>query len=80
MFGVSPRDSHEISRTIGGVHKLMISLRDLVKEKIRKIIGEEMGGVRDYFNNYGFHMVCFSLKIGSGPPNYVLGPQTLDSS
>ena len=40
--GVSPRDSHEIS--IGGVHKLMILLRDLVKENLQNIFGEEMGG------------------------------------
>ena len=44
--GVSPRDSHEISPTIGGVHKLMVLLRDLVKEKYKKIFGEEMGRVR----------------------------------
>ena len=43
--GVLPRDSHEISPTIGGVHKLMILLRDLLKEKIqKKIFDEEMGG------------------------------------
>ena len=30
----------------GGVHKLMILLRDLVKKQIPKILGEEMGGVR----------------------------------
>ena len=29
---------------MGGVHKLMILLRDLVKEQVQKIIGEEMGG------------------------------------
>ena len=44
--GVLPRDSHEISPTIGGVHKLMILLRDLVKERLQNIFGEEMGGVR----------------------------------
>ena len=44
--GVLPRDSHEISPTIGGVHKLMILLRDLVKENLQNIFGEEMGGVR----------------------------------
>ena len=44
--GVLPRDSHEISPTIGGVHKLMILLRDLVKEVLLKIFGKEMGGVR----------------------------------
>ena len=36
--GVSPRDSHEISPTIGGVHKLMILLRDLVMENLQKNI------------------------------------------
>ena len=44
--GVSPRDSHEFSPTIGGVHKLMILLRDLLKEQIQKIFGKDMGGVR----------------------------------
>ena len=28
----------------GGVHKLMILLRDLPKEFLRKFFGEEMGG------------------------------------
>ena len=42
--GFLPRDSHEISPTIGGVHKLMILLRDLVKEQMQQIFGEEMGG------------------------------------
>ena len=28
----------------GGVHKLMILLRDLPKELLRKFFGEEMGG------------------------------------
>ena len=45
---VLPRDSHEISPTIrGGVHKLIILLRDLVKETIHKLFGEEMGGQGD---------------------------------
>ena len=30
----------------GGVHKLVILLRDLPKEFLRKFFGEEMGGVR----------------------------------
>ena len=30
----------------GGVHKLMILLRDLPKEFLRKFFGEEMEGVR----------------------------------
>ena len=30
----------------GGVHKLMILLRDLPKEVLRKLFGEEMGRVR----------------------------------
>ena len=30
----------------GGVHKLMILLRDLPKDLLRKLFGEEMGGVR----------------------------------
>ena len=30
----------------GGVHKLIILLRDLLKEVIQTIFGEEMGGVR----------------------------------
>ena len=30
----------------GGVHKLMILLRDLPKDFFRKFFGEEMGGVR----------------------------------
>ena len=30
----------------GGVHKLMILLRELVKDVLRKIFGEEMWGVR----------------------------------
>ena len=43
--GVLPRDSHEISPTIGGgVHKLMILLRDLAKENLQNTFGEEMGG------------------------------------
>ena len=42
--GVLPRDSHEISPTIGGVHKLKILLRDLVKEMLQNIFGEGMGG------------------------------------
>ena len=41
---VLPRDSHEISLTIGGVHKLMILLRDLLNEQIHNIFGEERGG------------------------------------
>ena len=45
LHGVLPRDSHEISPTIGGVHKLMILLRDLAKETLQNIFGEEMGGV-----------------------------------
>ena len=46
--GVLLRDSHEISPTMGGcVHRLMILRRDLVKEKIRKHFGEEMGGQGD---------------------------------
>ena len=32
--------------TIGGVHKLLILLEDLVKENLQKIFGEEIGGVR----------------------------------
>ena len=35
--GVLPKDSHEIPPPYGGVHKLMILLRDLVKEPIQKI-------------------------------------------
>ena len=42
--GVSPRDSHEISPTIGGgVQKLMILLRDLLEDKLQNLFGEEMG-------------------------------------
>ena len=46
--GVLPRDSHEIApHHSGGVHKLMILLRDLLKEQLQKnIFGEGMGGVR----------------------------------
>ena len=44
--GVLPRDSHEISPTIGGVHKLMILLRDVLNEKLQKTFGEEIGGAR----------------------------------
>ena len=44
--GFLPRDSHEISPTIGGVHKLLILLRDLVKENLQNMFGEEMGGIR----------------------------------
>ena len=43
--GVLPRDSHDIPPTIGGVHKLLILLEDLVEEFLQKIIGEEIGGV-----------------------------------
>ena len=42
--GVLPRDSHEISLTVGEVHNLLILLRDLVKENLQTIFGEEMGG------------------------------------
>ena len=42
--GVVLRDYHEISPTIGGVHKLMILLRDLLKEDLQNIFGEAMGG------------------------------------
>ena len=42
--GVLHRDSHEIAPTIGGVHKLMILLRNVLNEKLQKIFGEEMGG------------------------------------
>ena len=31
---------------IGGVHKIQILIRDLLKEILQKIFGEEMGGVR----------------------------------
>ena len=44
--GVLPRDSHEFSPTIGGVHKLLILLEDLLEDNLQKIFGEEMGGVR----------------------------------
>ena len=30
----------------GGVHKIQILIRDLLKEFLQKIFGEEMGGVR----------------------------------
>ena len=32
--------------TLGGVHKIQILIRDLLKEILQKIFGEEMGGVR----------------------------------
>ena len=44
--GVLPRDSHEIPPTIGGVHKLLILLEDLLEDFLQKIFGEEIGGVR----------------------------------
>ena len=37
-------NSHEISPTMGGVHKFMILLRDLVKDISQTIFGEERGG------------------------------------
>ena len=42
--GVSPRDSHAIPPTIGGGTQVDDLLRDLVKEQIRNIFGQEMGG------------------------------------
>jgi len=30
--------------TLGGVHKIQILIRDLLKEFLQKIFGEEMGG------------------------------------
>ena len=30
--------------TLGGVHKIQISIRDLLKDFFQKIFGEEMGG------------------------------------
>ena len=54
--GVSPRDSHEISPAMGGgVHKLMLSLRDLSKETLQKVFGEEIGGVRGTQTPLLFH-------------------------
>ena len=42
--------------TKGGVHKLMILLRDLLKDKLQNIFGEEMGGLcilhRKSFQDY----------------------------
>ena len=32
--------------TLGGVHKIQILIRDLLKEILQKIFGEEMGGAR----------------------------------
>ena len=32
--------------TLRGVHKMQILIRDLLKEILQKIFGEEMGGVR----------------------------------
>ena len=32
--------------TLGGVHKIQILIRDLLKEFLQEIFGEEMGGVR----------------------------------
>ena len=44
--GVLYRDSHKIVPTKGGVHKLMILLRDLPKDFLRKFFGEDMRGSR----------------------------------
>ena len=41
---VSHRGSHENLPTIGGVHKIQILIRDLLKEFLQQIFGEEMGG------------------------------------
>ena len=41
-----PRDSHEISPTIGGVHKLMILLRDWLRKHYKKSSAKKWGGVR----------------------------------
>ena len=32
--------------TLGGVHKIQILIRDLLKDFLHKIFGEEMGGVQ----------------------------------
>ena len=47
VHGVLYRDSHSIVPSKGGVHKLMILLRDLPKEFLRKFFGKEMGGQGD---------------------------------
>ena len=61
--GVLPRDSHEISPTIGGVHKLMILLRDLFEEKIQKIFCEEMGGSGGPRSPYDFVRLYIGFRI-----------------
>ena len=43
--------------TLGGVHKIQILIRDLLKEFLQQIFGEEMGGSggpRSPYENYSF--------------------------
>ena len=51
--GVLPRDSHEISPTIGGVHKLQILIREKYEDFLRNFFGEEIGGSGGH-DNCGF--------------------------
>ena len=87
--GVLPRDSHEISPTIGGVHELMILLRDLLKEQLQHIFGEEMGGVRGtqtpslnndkcsllFLSDFGLQIIKHDrfLDVFRGPGRFIPG-------
>ena len=44
--GVWHKDSHYWRSFIGGVHKLMIFIREKSKDLLRNFFGEEIGGVR----------------------------------
>ena len=57
--------------TLGGVHKIQILIRDLLKECLQKNFGEEMGGVQGdpdpLIKSYMSRFAC-SSPIG-GPKN-----------
>ena len=44
--GVWHKDSHYRSQLIGGLHKLMIFIKEKLEDLLRYFFSEEMGGIR----------------------------------
>ena len=56
--------------TLGGVHKIQILIRDLLKEFLQKIFGEEMGGVRGTQTPLCYlYLTRRHPKVGRGKPH-----------
>ena len=80
------RDSHYWRKFIGGVHKIQISIRELLEECLRNFFGEEIGGGSGAFRPHNDFWQGFSIdcrpdfgKIfgqvfdqGTWPPSTVL--------